>query len=461
MKTIYSHQSFSFLMLIILFFFNSSCEKDEDVNPGNQGTDPPEAPLSLIEVNTMGNAIVDEPKTIAEMTISKDGTVSFEGHIGIEIRGASSQYFPKKSYGVETRDANNQDVDVSLFGFPDEEDWILHAPFSDKSLMRNILIYDLSRDMGMYASRSVFVELSINGNYQGVYLFMEKLKRDKERIAVKKLLADENSGENLTGGYILKIDKVSGGNLGEGYNDLNSFSSNFTPNHANSDQVFNFLYEYPDAEDITTQQKNYISTYITNFEAALASDNFMDPAQGYAAYIDVQSFIDFFLLNEIAQNVDGYRLSTYMHKDMNEKLKMGPVWDFNLAFGNADYCGGGQTYVWAYKINERCPGDYWLIPFWWERLLQDPNFVNQVKTRWNALKGSAFSEASIMAKIANYTEALEKAEVIDKNFNTWDILGTYVWPNNFVGNTYQEENTYLKDWISERLVWLDGAINGL
>ena len=136
-------------------------------------------------------------------------------------------------------------------------------------------------------------------------------------------------------------------------------------------EKINFLYEYPDAEVITAQQKIYISSYIKDFENALASADFKDPNIGYSKYIDVPSFIDFFLLNEISNNVDGYRLSTYMHKDRSGKLKMGPVWDFNLALGNADYCGGGETNLWAYKFNERCSQDYWLIPFWWERLLQD------------------------------------------------------------------------------------------
>lgn len=395
------------------------------------------------------------------MTISKEDIISFEGYVGIEFRGATSQTFPKKSYGLETRDENNEDLDVSLLGFPEEEDWVLYGPYSDKSLMRNILIYDLSRDIEMYASRSVFVELTINNEYQGVYVFMEKLKRDSERIDIEKLKSDENSGEDLTGGYILKIDKTAGTNLGEGYNDLNSFTSSYTPSDASLGQKIHFLYEYPDAEDITTEQKAYISSYVADFENALASESFTDVNLGYTAYIDIPSFIDFFLLNELSNNVDGYRLSTFMHKDINGKLKMGPIWDFNLAFGNADYCGGGATNVWTYKFNERCSIDFWLVPFWWERLLQDPAFVIQLKERWNVLRGGAFSEGSIIAKIDGYKDNLVKAGAIDENFKTWNVLGIYLWPNNFVGNTYDEENNYLKDWTRDRLIWMDGAINEL
>lgn len=462
-KKFLQYRFFKLLFLIFLIFFlisgcnNVALESDLP----DEIIIKPEDRLPQIEVNTNGGTIVDEPKISADITISEADVVTYDGNIGIEFRGATSQTFPKKSYGLETWDENNEDINVSLLGFPEEEDWILYGPYSDKSLMRNILIYDLSRDIDMYASRSKFVELTINNEYQGVYVFMEKLKRDSQRIDINKLKEDENSGEDLTGGYILKIDKTAGSNLGEGYNDLNSFTSPHAPLNASVGQEINFLYEEPDAEDITTEQKDYISSYVADFENALASSDFMDPVLGYKAYIDVPSFIDFFLLNEISNNVDGYRLSTFMHKDKNEKLKMGPIWDFNLAFGNADYCGGGNTNVWAYKFNERCSGDFWLIPFWWDKLLQDPAFVAELKARWNVLRGGAFSETSILAKISSYKDTLEKAGAIDTNFDIWEILGVYLWPNNFVGNSFLEENNYLTNWAMDRLTWMDNEINSL
>ena len=450
------------ILFFFIFFLVLSCDKDtgfvtisgvEDEQSENSGIEP-EDKLPQIIINTNGGIIIDEPKISAAINISHAGEVSYTGNIGIEIRGASSQMFPKKSYGIETWDENNSDINVSLLGLPAEEDWILYAPYSDKSLLRNVLNYDLSRDLGRYASRTVFVELTLNNQYQGVYVFMEKLKRNSERIAIDKLNFDENSGEDVTGGYILKIDKTSGSNIGNGYNELNSFPSK-------SGQNIFFLYEYPDAEIITTDQKAYISSYVTDFEAALASDNFTDANLGYASFIDIPSFIDFFLLNELSNNVDGYRISTYMHKDRSGKLKMGPIWDFNLAFGNADYCSGGETNVWAYKFSERCPSDNLLVPFWWDRLLQDPYFVAQLKERWETLRGGVFSENSIIAKIDNYNNILEKAGAIDANFKTWDVLGAYVWPNYYVGATYNEEIDYLNDWVRNRLTWMDDAIDSL
>ncbi len=454
-----------YLVVIVLLLFSTlqwSCSDDGDFKEKEQEEQEEEvlnSKVPLIEISSDGE-IVDEPKISGSIKITEEGVVTYEGVIGIEFRGASSQSFDKKSFGMETWDNNNEDINVSLLGMPEEEDWILHGPYSDKSLMRNKLIYDLSNDMDRYASRTKFVELILNGTHRGVYVFMEKLKRDKDRIDINKLKDDENEGEDLTGGYILKIDKLAGDNLGEGYNDLNSFKSNYAPPFAASSNI-NFMYEYPDAEDITSQQKEYISTYVRDFEAALVSDQFSDPDLGYQAFIDVPSFIDFFILNELANNVDGYRLSTFMHKEKNEKLNMGPIWDFNLAFGNANYCGGSDTNSWAYKFNERCPGDYWAVPFWWYRLLEDPAFVSQLQERWNTLRGGVMSDVNVLSKIDDYVSHLETADAIDNNFDVWNILGIYIWPNNFVGNSHTAEETYLKEWIQSRMSWLDQEINDL
>lgn len=419
-----------------------------------------ESGLPQLFINTNGAEIVDEPKVNAKMTIVVSDEIDYEGDIAIETRGSSSQFFPKKQFGFETRDASNEDVNVSLLGFPEEEDWILNAPYSDKSLMRNKLIYDLSNDIGRYTSRAKFVDVTINESYNGVYLLLEKLKRDVNRIDISNLKEDENVGEDLTGGYILKIDKAGGSNETL-YTSTNSIESQYAPINADSGQKIHFLYDTPDEEDITTEQKSYINDYLTSFEDALSSDNFTNPNTGYSAYIDTQSFIEFFLLNELSNNVDGYRLSTWLVKDKNEKLKMGPIWDFNLAFGNADYCSGGETNVWAYKFNERCSGDIWLTPFWWERLLQDPAFVMQLKTRWETLRANQFSNTAIFQKIDNYQQTLSSSNSINENFNKWPILDQYIWPNNFVGNTYTEEKDYLINWISGRLSWLDSEISGL
>ena len=417
------------------------------------------------EITTLGvgpeGEIVDEPKVPAALTIKRLDSTLYEGIIGIEIRGESSQFFDKKSYGFETWDSQYNDLDVALIGFPEEEDWILYGPFSDKSLIRNKLIYELSNRMGRYTTKTEFVELTINYEYKGLYIFMEKLKRDKNRIDISKLENADIDEELISGGYIIKIDK-SDMEYGS-YTDYNSFQSQFDVfGNENGDIRINFNYEYPKPGEIHANQKNYIKNYYYEFESSLASNNFKDPINGFRKYIDEDSFIDFFILNELSNNVDGYRLSTYLQKDRNEKLVIGPIWDFNLSFGNADYCGGERYDVWCFKFNERCLGDYWNVPFWWNRLLEDEKFVDKLKNRWNQLRLNILSDNNILTLIEEqYSFLNNETDIINRNFNKWKIFGIYIWPNSFIGNNYYEEIDFLKNWIKERTKWLDESINNL
>jgi hypothetical protein len=442
------------LLFVSLLFV--ACSKD--TLPGdNQGGEVvyeyPENALPLVAIYTQNVTIPDEPKIQAILKISDRGEPLFEGPVGIETRGQSSQYFyPKKQYGFETRSIEDfeLDVDVSLLGLPEEEDWILQAPYGDKSLMRNVLTYSLSEDMGRYASRTRYVNLNLNDQNDGVYVLMERIKRDVNRIDINELRPVENEGSALTGGYILKIDK------GTDINPTTAFASKYT---SSEQSVIHFLYETPDAETITTAQKDYIQRYISDFEDALQSENFTDANEGYKAYINVDSFVDFFILTELGNNVDGYRLSTWLTKDRDEKLKMGPVWDFNLAYGNANYCAAERYDVWAYRLSDRCPGDFYPVPFWWMRLMQDPAFKEAVKTRFTSLRQGVLSDASIAAKIEQYRELLDSSNNAGYNFSRWPILGEWVWPNFFVGQTYKEEVDYLKEWTLNRTAWLDEQIS--
>ena len=458
-------KTFFFGFLIILGC--NSIDEISDNQDSNQETDTIDncsscnIELYQFVINTLGGEIVDEPKIPSALTIKKKDTIFYSGNIGIEIRGESSQYFDKKSYGFETWDENYEDMDVSLLDFPEEEDWILYGPYSDKSLIRNKLIYELSNQMGIYASRTQFIELSINSEYKGLYVFMEKLKRDKNRINISKLKETDLDENSISGGYIIKIDKSD---MEDGsYTDYNSFKSNYDVfGNINGDKLIFFNYEYPKPSDIHSYQKNYIQNYFHEFEDALSSNNFVDPNIGYRKYINEESFIDFFILNELANNVDGYRLSTYLYKDRDEKMNIGPIWDFNLSFGNADYCGGERYDVWCYKFNERCLGDFWNVPFWWDRLLEDESFVTKLKTRWNDLRTNILSNENIISMVnEKYSLLKNETNVADNNFNKWKIFGIYIWPNSFIGNNYFEEIEFLKNWIINRTAWLDESINSL
>ena len=196
-----------------------------------------------------------------------DPANDYDGLIGIEYRGDSSQQFPKKQFGVETRDAAGEDMNVSLLGMPEESDWVLYAPYSDKSLMRNVLAYQIARSMGRYATRTRFCEVILNDEYWGVYVLEEKIKRDKNRVNIKKLEEDEISGINVTGGYILKVDKFAG-------SELDGWWSAFPVYYPDSDgQVF-YQYHYPKPSNIQVEQKNYIQQYMFDFQTMMLTENY-------------------------------------------------------------------------------------------------------------------------------------------------------------------------------------------
>ena len=447
-----------FLILLLVFIKCSTWDNVEEYVP------PPELsveetttveypPLPLIKINTYSKEIVDEPKINGFLEIFQGDEKIEEHNIGIEIRGSSSQFFDKKSYGFETWDEAGEDLNVSLAGYPEEEDWILYGPYSDKSLIRNVLIYNLSNQIDRYATKTKFYNLDINNQFLGVYVLMEKIKRDKNRVDISK-----NKAEDISGGYIIKIDKPTGD--GDSFNSDIAFMSEYTSGGVkglNKNPVF--LYEYPKNDDISNDQKQYIQNYMQGFENALASEDFKSLEDGYRQFINVDTFIDFFILNEITRNVDGYRISTFMNKDKGGKLNMGPIWDFNIAFGNANYCGGELTSGWAFNFNEVCPQDGMHVPFWWKRLLEDPEYVSELKEKWIFLRANEFSNESIMNTIDNLKLELEKSDATTRNFGKWLILGKYIWPNNFIGNKYSEEIDYLKDWIEKRLSWMDNEIN--
>lgn len=404
-------------------------------------------------IDTNGAEIVDEPKILATMQLHDADAMIYDGNIGIEIRGSSSQLFEKKSYGFETWDAEGEDTDFPLAGFPAEEDWIFYGPYSDKTFLRNVIIYHLSNNMGRYATRTAFSELTINDEYRGVYVLMEKIKRDKNRVDISKL-----KDEDITGGYLLKIDKSTGEDDSIDF----SFESRFDGfGNTNGLEKIQFIYEYPKPEDINSEQKSYIQNYIHDFEQALQSENFADPEEGYQQFIDVPSFIDFFILNELSHNVDAYRISTFMHKDKGEKLKMGPIWDFNIAFGNVNYCRGQSSEDWSFNFNFYCPEDQFRVPFWWQRLLQDPNFVIALKSRWMALRTDILSTDALIGFINAQTTRIKFSNSSARNFAKFDVLGQWVWPNSFVGATYDQEIDYLINWIERRLIWMDQEIERL
>ena len=404
-----------------------------------------ESNLPILIIDTFGEEIPDDPRIPAHLGIIdnssglnhiNDQFTDYDGAITIELRGNSSQGQPKKPYRFETVDALGDNNNVSLLGMPEENDWVLYAPWSDKTLIRNVLTYQLSNEMGWYASRTRHCELYLNGDYKGIYVLMEKIKRDQNRVNISKLDPNEVDGDDLTGGYILKFDWIwTGDNLG----------------WFESDEGSLYNYHYPKPDEISSEQVDYIQQYINNFENMMMSNNYNEP-QGYPLWINIDSFVDYIMLQELSKNVDAYRLSTYIYKDkhdMDHRLYAGPIWDINHGFGNCDYGYTWLTNNWL--LGYQATDDP--IAFWWHKLWNDDGFEDAFSQRYTELRSSTLSLNhiySIIDSVANYL-----GPAIDRNFTRWPTLGTYVWPNYYVFDTYAEEIEYLKSWTAERLQWMD------
>ena len=413
--------------------------------------------LPIIVVNTNGQEIPNEDKITAHMGIiyNAPGEINYlsdpynhyDGFIGIEIRGSSTTWFPKKQFAVETRDSLGENNNVPLFGMPEENDWIFNAPYTDKSLMRNVIIYKMARDAGKYATRSHYFELVIDGDYRGLYVMFEKIKRDDNRVNISKLEPEEISDDDITGGYIIKVDKWDGENIGGWYSEPPSDSYG----------GFYYQYHYPKPDEIVYDQQQYIMSYMESFEQTILSDDFANPETGYPSIIDWGSFIDFFIMQEITKNVDGYRLSSFLHKDKDSddgRLVAGPIWDFNLGFGNADYYNGWDTQGW--QVEADLPNDDFSIPYWWCTIWSDQSFRWSVQQRWNSLRNNFLSNVSVNSLIDSLQSHI--GEAADRNFERWPTLGQYVWPNYYIGQTYQDEIDYLRNWIISRMEWMDSEL---
>ena len=407
--------------------------------------------LPIILIDTYGVEIPDEPRIPASMGIINnesginyidDPFNDFDGSITIERRGNSSQWQGKTPYRFETVDDEGENSNVELLGMPAENDWVLYAPWQDKTMIRNVLTYQLSNEMGRYASRSRHVELYLNDEYRGIYVLMEKIKRDGNRVDISKLNPDEITGDDVTGGYILKFDWFyTGDNIG-------GFESEF------DNMIYN--YHYPKPSDIVPEQEAYIEEYINEFETIMMGTDYTNDSTGYPSMMNVESFVDFILLQELAKNVDAYRLSTYIYKDkesIDNRLTAGPVWDFNHGFGNCDYGETWEVDNWLLEYNPE-GGDQ--VAFWWEFLWEDLAFQHKAAVRYTELRQTIFSEEHIYSIIDSIADYLGPA--VDRNFARWPLLGNYIWPNYYVFDTYEEEIDYLKSWTTQRLAWMDSDI---
>lgn len=420
--------------------------------------------LPICLIDTRGKTIANEPKILAHMKIIdngpgkinrvKDTKYNYNNFIAIEIRGNSSQFYPQKQYGIELRDSvSGSDLDASLMGMPAEEDWVLYAPYNDISLLRNVLTYNLWNSMGHWGPRTRFCEVIINNEYVGIYILTESIKRGPDRIDIAKLNSVDTAGLELTGGYIMKIDKNSNAA------DLGFISK--VKSTTNLD--INWLHHYPDSNDIKPKQQKYIQNFIDTVELLIASAGFADPVKGYKKYISVGSFIDYFIITEFSRNIDAYKASSFFYKEKLEAdgskgmLKAGPVWDYNFAFGNASFCSGAQTTGWMY---DGCVPATIPTPILWRRLLTDTNYANAVKCRYLELRKTILDTGYLFQYLNRYAfDTLDAAQ--KRHYTKWKIIGTNPGGfNAYIASSYPDELNRLKNWIRNRLNWMDANLPG-
>ncbi|MGD0048108.1 MAG: CotH kinase family protein [Bryobacteraceae bacterium] len=432
--------------------------------------------LPIVNINTNGVAIVsktvDVPGTIS--ITSADGKTSYlpsasdgDDTATFHVHGTSTAQMPKLPYHVKL----NTSVDLlNTMGLQcpyvtngkgkptcdKSKSYILLANYDDKTFLRDWSASALANAIPIgngylnspadsptpsgtnvlmpWASHSLFVELYLNGAYQGNYQLIEEVKVDSHRVNINELSETDTAPTQVTGGYLMEIDW----HQDEAY-------VFFTPQNLPIgliDPDFS-----PDPE--VPQQTAYIANYVDAAETALFSSNFTDPKQGWRAYFDEASAINYYIVNEVMGNVDGgeFYSSVYLYKDENNPLiYMGPVWDFDISSGNVNY---------ATIVNPTVP---WMQTqaIWYRQWFQDPGFQADVVTQWNTLKKNGVFTAWL-ASIQQEAESLEQSQV--NNFGCWPMLGIQVWPNTEAAGSYDGEVQYLINWLNLRIAYLDSLFN--
>jgi hypothetical protein len=406
-------------------------------------------PLVLIDdygKGKPGRDYVDAAAMVFDTPASLSDAPVVATRAGVHLRGQSSASFDKAPYRLELRDSTDHDADYPMLGMPADSDWVLRGPFSDKSLVREAMVLDLGREMGMAAPRYRFVELYLNtdsgpvagADYQGVYLLEETIKNSKERLDLKQLHDTDTTLPKISGGYIFQFQWMAAEEP-----TLTCTGSAAT--------CWNYL-EVDDPSPLNAQQKAWLTQYLQQFNDVLHSSGYADPQTGYRAFIDVTSWIDMIILNELSRNMDAYLRSSYFYKDRDGLIEAGPLWDFDLTFAVGGYFGNDQVSGWQYQQTRSPQANDWV-----QRLMTDPAFVQQLKTRWQTLRQSLLSDSALNARIDALTAPLAAGAA--RNFQRWPNLSTrMIGP--FITDTsptWAGQVQVLRTWATQRAAWLDTA----
>ena len=393
-------------------------------------------------------------------TVSRPGQhIDYEGYIGLRYRGNSSYtYSAKKPYSFRPLDRPLENGGswkrVSILGMPSDNNWALLAPYNDKSMIRDILAFEISRPWMEYTPQGRFCEVVFNGVYYGVFLLSEVVSKGKNRL---NLDDPGEEGDELTGGYLMEVDR----------NDDNCYCSKFHPVRSDGSVIMTtfvyYQYKYPEYQDLTPAQLTYIQDRIDLMEQTLANYTFRDRQTGECMYIDEMSFIDYQLAMEIGHNVDGYRLSGKFFKrrdSVDPRFKM-VVWDMNIAYGNSNYQDGFRTDTWVYQMNDILPEKLStdMVPFWWYKLNCESKYVQHLKERWTQYRRSNLRIDSLMAKVDSLATLLTIGGAEQRNSRAYPVWGIYVWPNYYIATNFKDEIAFLKQWLTDRIMWMDAQLD--
>ncbi len=387
--------------------------------------------------------------------------VDYDGYIALAYRGNSSyDYSAKKPYSFRPLnrplEAGGSWQRVSLLGMPRDNIWALLAPYNDRSLLRDVLAFEISRPWMEFVPKARFCEVIYNGYYYGVYVLTELVSKGRYRLNLED---PGEEGDELTGGYLMEVDR----------NDEPCYMSKYRPITSNgvaieTSNVY-FQYKIPDFEDWTDAQLEYIQGRIDEMENTLVHYTFRDQETGECMYIDEMSFIDYQLAMEIGHNVDGYRLSGKFFKrrdSVDPRFKM-VVWDMNFAYGNCNYMEGYRTDSWAYNVNDLLPHKPTanMVPFWWYKLNRESKYKRHLKERWAQYRTTNLRMDRLMALVDSLAYQLTKSGAEDRNSRAYPLWGSYIWPNYHVPSSFDDEIAYLKQWLGRRIVWMDSQLDFL
>lgn len=354
----------------------------------------------------------------------------------IRVRGNSSRYFDKKSYLLRFTDEKGEYADHQVMGMDAHYEWALYGPYLDKSLIRNYMWYNIAGEIMDYAPNVRFCEVILNGEYQGLYVMVETITNGTDcRVNVSEPIDNTNAT-----GYVLRLDRGS-------ENELKNIN-NFTYYTYRIGQLHNFRVNiaYPRSGTLTKEMADAIEQDLSDFEKTLYSFDYDSELYGYKTWIDVDSFLDYFILNELTCNYDAGTLSTYLYKDIGGKYRM-CIWDFNSACENYENL---TTQPQHFELQNT---------IWFLMLMKDEEFVQDIIDRYYQLRKGILSDEYLLNYIDETVAYLGPA--IERNFEKWGYTFTEylpLSPKSRNPESFEAAVEQMKDFIVERGDWMDDHI---